>query len=56
MPKIIMSVAIAFLLGVTVVGCAEVSNLRNQLVKDTADLNHKPTAIWQHTADRAGGE
>lgn len=56
MPKLIMSLAIAFLLGVTVAGCAEVSSLRTQLIKDTADINHKPTAIWQHTADRAGGE
>ena len=52
--KIFAAITFAFLIGVTLAGCAQVADLRAQLVKDTADLNHKPTAVWQHTADHGG--
>ena len=55
MPKIIMSVAIAFLIGVTLAGCADqFSALRTQLIEQTKQLDHKPSDVWKNTADRGG--
>lgn len=54
MPRLTMSIAAAFLLGITlgIAGCAQVSELRTQLLGQTSDLSHRPADIWQKTADR----
>lgn len=53
MPKIIMSVAIAFLLGVTLAGCAELLIARKQL--DGTPVT-APVPLWDNMADKSGGE
>ena len=52
--KIFAAITFAFLIGFTLAGCAQVSDLRVQLVKQTADLNHKPSDVWKNTADHGG--
>lgn len=61
MPKLIMSLAIAFLVGITIGGCAELTAARTQLISDTNKLSSeiKPSSqipMWTNTADRSGGE
>lgn len=54
MPRFIMALAAAFLLGITLAGCAEVSNLRNTLIEQTKQLDSKPSDVWRQTAERGG--
>jgi hypothetical protein len=54
MHKLFAAITFAFLLGITLAGCAEVSDLRTSLLKQSSDLQSKPSDIWQNTADRGG--
>jgi hypothetical protein len=55
MPRFIMALAAAFLLGVTIAGCSQVTDLRTSLLKQSSDLQSKPSDIWRETAE-SGGE
>jgi outer membrane murein-binding lipoprotein Lpp len=55
MPKFIMALAAAFLLGVTIAGCADqFKALEAQLSEQTKKLDSKPSDIWRQTAERGG--
>ena len=52
--KIFAAITFAFLIGVTLAGCAQVSALRTQLIEQTKQLDHKPSDTWKNAADRGG--
>ncbi len=54
MHKLFAAITFAFLIGITLAGCAEVSNLRNTLIEQTKQLDSKPSDIWRETAERGG--
>lgn len=55
MHKLFAAITFAFLLGVTLAGCADqFQSLQARLIEQTKDLQHKPQAIWQETAERGG--
>lgn len=53
MTKLIASIAIAFLVGVTLAGCAELLVARKQL--DGTPVT-APVPLWDNMADKSGGE
>ena len=53
--KIFTAITFAFLIGVTLAGCADqFSALRTQLIEQTKQLDAKPSDVWKNTADRGG--
>ena len=53
--KIFAAITFAFLLGVTLAGCADqFSALRTQIIEQTKQLDHKPSDTWKNAADRGG--
>lgn len=51
MHKLFAAITFAFLLGVTIAGCSQVSDIRAQLLSATSDLKHKPSDTWVKAAD-----
>ena len=55
MPRLIIALAAAFLLGITLAGCADqFAALRTQLIEQTKQLDSKPSDVWRQTAERGG--
>ena len=52
--KIFAAITFAFLIGVTLAGCAQVSDLRTQLIEQTKQLDAKPSDVWKNAADHGG--
>jgi hypothetical protein len=56
MPRFIMALAAAFLLGVTIAGCAQVTDIRKVLVANSHPVGVQSADVWTHAADRGGAE
>lgn len=55
MHKLFAAITFAFLIGITLAGCADqFSALLTQLIEQTKQLDSKPSDIWRETAERGG--
>jgi hypothetical protein len=56
MHKIFAAITFAFLLGVTIAGCAQVTDIRKALVANSHPVGVQSADVWTHAADRGGAE
>jgi hypothetical protein len=51
MPRFIMALAAAFLLGVTIAGCSQVTDLRKALVENSRPVGVQTADVFPNAAD-----
>jgi hypothetical protein len=56
MHKIFAAITFAFLLGVTLGACSQVTDIRKALVANSHPVGVQSADVWTHAADRGGAE